>query len=312
VFTSEVSDFRMTSLDLVSQLIDDLPDVTQCMLRFFANDTKDSVGIRSPEDCKLLVLQNDLDNLCDWSQQWQLDFNAEKCKVLHHGVRNPRFQYTMTKQGKVVQLASVSEEKDLGVTFQEGLDFNQHIAQKVKKSNQMAGMLYRTFNHTHESMFVTLFKSMVRPHVEYCSTVWSPYKLKEIRLIEGVQRKATKMVKSIRHLSYPDRLRKLGLPTLEYRRCRADMIQVYKIFTNLDDADPSSFFNLQGAQTRGHAYKIRKVHSRTLKRSKSFSQPVITTWNALPEPVVTAPTLNQFKSRLNDHWRNIEMKFQPS
>ena len=173
-------------------------------------------------------------------------------------------------------------------------------------------MLNHTFNSMDEKMFTTLFKSMVRPHLEYCSAVWSPYKLRDIRQIERVQRRATKMVKGLEHLSYPERLKKLGLPTLEYRRSRADMLQVYKIMTGLEDIDCSKLFNIQPSRTRGHALKIRMGHARTLSRKKSFTEWVITTWNNLPESVVMAPTINTFKSRLNEVWKNWDAKFVPS
>ena len=83
-------------------------------------------------------------------------------------------------------------------------------------------------------MFLNLYKSIVRPHIEYAVTVCAPLYKKDMIAIENVQRRATKLVTSIKHLSYQERLRKLGLPSLEYRRERADLIEVYKIMNNID------------------------------------------------------------------------------
>ena len=103
----------------------------------------------------------------------------------------------------------------------------------------MLGLIKRTFKHMDSDMQLCLSKSLVRPHLEYCSTVWAVLlkKKKEASEIEKVQRSATKMVKNIRDLSYSERLRKLGLPTLEYKRRRADMIETFKIIHGIDKVD---------------------------------------------------------------------------
>ena len=77
-------------------------------------------------------------------------------------------------------------------------------------------------------MFLNLYKSMVRPHLEYGSQTWSPVYKKDKIIIENVQRRGTRLVKSLQHLPYEKRLETVGLPTLEYRRERADMVQVIR------------------------------------------------------------------------------------
>ena len=91
-------------------------------------------------------------------------------------------------------------------------------------------------------MFLNLYKSIVRPHLEYASTVWSVLYKKDCISIENVQRRATRMVHSIRHLNYSDRMRELGLPSLQYRRTRADLIEVFKILNGIDNCDKSQLF----------------------------------------------------------------------
>ena len=101
----------------------------------------------------------------------------------------------------------------------------------------MLGLIKRTFKHSDSDMLLCLYKSLVRPRLEYCSTVWTVLLKKEASEIEKIQRRATKMVKNIKDLSYSERLRKLGLPTLECRRRRADMIETFKIIHGIDKVD---------------------------------------------------------------------------
>ena len=161
-------------------------------------------------------------------------------------------------------------------------------------------------------MFLYLYKSIVRPHIEYAVTVCEPLYKKDMITIENVQRRATKFVTSIKHLSYQERLKKLGLPSLEYRRERADLIEVYKIMNNIDQVEKDTFFKFPNyASTRGHQFKLAKKQHRLKVRSNSFSLRVIDSWNSLPDKVVMAPSLNSFKSRLNTFWKNHPYKFDP-
>ena len=160
---------------------------------------------------------------------------------------------------------------------------------------------------------MNLFKSLVRTHLEHASPVWSPVFKKDRIAIENVQRRATKLVRCISHLPYSERLRALGLPSLEYRRERADVIQVYKILHDIDKVDKNKLFTLSGyTATRSHSLKLFKRRSRLKIRANSFSNRVVDAWNSLPEQVVQAPSLNCFKSRLNNWWKNHPAKFNPS
>ena len=100
-------------------------------------------------------------------------------------------------------------------------------------------------------MFLTLYKTLVRPHIEYATVLWSPLYKKDRIIIENVQRRATRLVRSRNNLSCPERLRKLGLPALEYRRLRADIVQVYKILNNIDKVDTTNCFRWHHIAGRG-------------------------------------------------------------
>ena len=127
-----------------------------------------------------------------------------------------------------------------------------------------------------------------------------------------MQRRATRRVQNIRHLNYTDRMKELGLPSLQYRRSRADLIEVFKILNGIDKCDKDQLFRVQTNQrTRGHTQKLFKRQFRLDLRKYFFSQRVIDDWNSLPEDVVSSENINQFKNRLNTFWKNKNTKFQP-
>ena len=145
--------------------------------------------------------------------------------------------YSMRQNGAPVIINQVAEQKDLGVIIDNKLEFVLHIQAMVKKANRNLGIIKRTFSYLDKTVFLNLYKTIVRPHLEYASTVWSVLYKKDCISIENVQRRSTRMVHSIRHLNYSDRLRDLGLPSLQYRRARADLIEVYKILNGIDKCD---------------------------------------------------------------------------
>ena len=168
----------------------------------------------------------------------------------------------------------------------------------MSRANQILGLIFRTFTYVDREMFLNLYKSLVRPHVEYATSIWSPVYKKDIIQIENV--------------TYPEHLKTLGLPTLEYRHDRADMIQVYKILNNIDKVDKDSLFKMSTYQaTRGHSQKIYKQWYRLKIRGHFFTNRIVDSWNDLPSEVVNAPSLNSFKSRLNKCWIVHPHKFDP-
>ena len=120
-------------------------------------------------------------------------------------------------------------EKDLGVHVDPLLEFNEHISKVVKKSRGIAGMIFKSISSRTSDILVPLFIALVRPNLEYANPVWSPFKRKFIDHIEKVQRQFTKKIYGLHKLSYEERLRELDLPSLEFRRIRGDMIEVYTI-----------------------------------------------------------------------------------
>ena len=172
-----------------------------------------------------------------WASIWQMFYHYKKCHHLHIGNNLEDTAYTMETPNGRVSIEKVQSEKDLGVTFDSKLNFAEHISSKVKKANQIVGLIFKTFTFMDREMFLNLFKSLVRPHLEYATAIWAPIYKNDAIQIENVPRRATRFVSNLKTLPYPRRLKSLGLPSLEYRRDRADMVQVYKILNGIDKVD---------------------------------------------------------------------------
>ena len=191
------------------------------------------------------------------------------------------------------------------------LKFEQHISSKIAKANSIAGLIRRSFSFLDGQLFKQLFTSFVRPHLEYCERVWSPHLRKDINRIESVQRRATKLVDGLRNLSYEERLRKLDLPTLAFRRLRGDMIELYKHHHLYDSRCLSSSFRPK-CKPRHHDAQLARNFANDGVRGcqhNSFYYRTIQTWNELPRNVVSAGTLNSFKNRLDKYWKEHPMRF---
>ena len=281
--------------------INDLPQCATCPVCLFADDSKIYCRVaRENRDRPELegsheLLQKDLEEIQKWADKWKMSFNVNKCKVLHMGYSNPNHEYSLN--GTI--LNKTKEERDLGVLVSNDLDFANHIKGIVSKANRMVGLIKISFESVDIDMFLNLYKSLIRPLLEYCVQAWSPHEEKDITLLENVQRRATKMVRGLGHLSYEERLNALELTKLEERRIRGDMILTYRLLSGEEDVDYRRFFTLKSHDhnTRGHFLKINTVYTRTNVRKFFFSIRVINRWNSLPGKVVSAPCTSVFKSR---------------
>ena len=280
--------------------VNDIPEHVRSLVKIFADDTK-----LYSATSNTLQLQNDLNSLAKWAEDWELTFNVDKCKVIHYGATNPNVEYTMG--GK--KLKTVEEECDLGVTFQRDLKFSSHISSKINKATSMLALIKRTFKHLDKYCFTKLYTSLVRPHLEFGNVIWYPYLRKDIERIENVQARATRLVSSLRFLPYKQRLEELSLPSLTFRRLRGDLIQTFKIIKGIDDCSVDKFFKMssQAIVTRGHSMKIEKPRCTTSFALRQFSNRVINDWNSLPQHVVDVSDTNKFKILIDRHYKDSKM-----
>ena len=284
--------------------INDLPDVVMNICKIFADDSK----VYGPST-NHVEIQNDLFKLMDWSEMWQQKFNVDKCSVIHYGRTNENHKYYMDKDHKH-ELKSSAKEKDVGVTFSKNLKFDEHIQIVTTKANQIVGMIKRSFTFMDTDMFLKLYKSVVRPHLEYANVIWHPQYIRQQKQIENVQRRATKLVSNIKDLSYPDRLKSLNLPSIQYRQLRGDLIQTYKILNQLDNIRKEEFFNPSSIDfTRNSEYKLAKPFAKSKLRSNFFSHRVINHWNNLSYFTKSSNTLHDFKVNIDNELYNLQYQF---
>ena len=278
--------------------INDMPDaVKHNFCKLFADDCKLYGKVDAKSDN---LVQADLKLLEEWSRIWQLPFNAKKCKVMHFGYNNPKLPYVLNDQ----ELDMTTSEKDLGVMVDDELKFHVHTAAATKKANQILGVIKRTYQTRDANTISTLFKSMVRPHLEYGNAIWGPCYMGDLKLVEGVQRRATKLIPNLHDLPYEERLEALQLPSMEYRRKRGDMIQMFKIMNGLVRMKVSELFNpIPSSTTRGHKQRVLRQRALKAARAKSFSQRTIQMWNCLPSNVIEAPSVDTFKKRIDESWQ---------
>jgi hypothetical protein len=298
--------------------INDLPHDIRSKIYLFADDTKLYREMDNHQE-EGDQMQEDLNKLQEWSNNWLLSFHPDKCKRLyiHQRLQDPRIQnlhmQKIDREGNTTQvnLETVCKHKDLGITVDEHLKFDQHITNITSKANQMMGLISRTFKHLDKEIFVPIYTALVRSRLEYGQAVWSPFLKMNIRMLDSVQRRATKKVPGLKHLEYPARLRALELTTLSYRRLRGDMIEVYKIMHSIYDPKTSITLPVSQTDLRGHNFKLFQIWSATDLRKYSFRSRVVKPWNGLSQHVVSAPSLSSFKRRLDKEWANHPLKYDP-
>ena len=221
--------------DMVSQVSDG-----SCV-SLFADDAKVIRKIA----CRLdyILLQRDLNDLFNWSKIWLLNFNISKCKLL----RIARvIKYCVDYHIDDVKLECVTEFPDLGVKIESDLSWHSHVTSKVKRANSLLGFIKRTlgFNSSVQSK-QTLYLALIRSTLMYGSTVWCPNR-GDMKLLEGVQRRATKYILNDYTSDYKLRLKKTNLIPLNYYKEYRDFCFMYKCihgFYNMSVCDFISFYD---------------------------------------------------------------------
>ena len=274
--------------------VNDLVDGIGSYINLFADDTKLMRRVKSIEDCK--KLQEDLDRVEKWGRKWQMEFNTNKCKVVEFGKSKKRVHWDYMMGG--VKLEKSSEEVDLGVTITQGLTPDRHISKVSGKATNLLRRIKMAFTYLDKDMIRKMFVTMVRPMLEYAAVVWSPHKKKNIRKLERVQRAATKMAPELKDLGYEERLKEMALTTLENRRERGDLINIYKMVYGMDRTG-EDLLKLETRDTRGHGKKLKKErYVRDIKKY-SFPHRAVELWNGLDEGIVNAASVHCFKARLD-------------
>ncbi len=180
-----------------------------------------------------------------------MPFIVNKCHILQVGTRSKKYEYEMCG----VKLESVHCVKDLGVTITSNLKFSQHWKRQRVKPIKCWALLKDIF-FKNKDIILPLYINLVRPHLECAVQFWLPHHAEDIAKLEAVQRRATKIIPSLRNKSYEERLARLF--TLEKRRLRGKLLECFKIlkvFTNVDANKVFSIDNL--SRTRSNGIKLR-------------------------------------------------------
>ncbi len=261
--------------------VNDLPDTVMATAKMFADDTKVYKHVKNRDDCQ--ELQEDLNRLSAWSKQWLLKFNASKCVALR--IKNS-IQYVYTLNG--TYLRDVDSQNDLGVTITNDLMPSRHILNIAKKANTRIYMIKRCFTGLTKKKLLILYKSIVRPIMEYASPVWSPWQVKDKEILQKTQDRCLRLCSE-----------NIELESLEERRKKTDLVETYKFKRGFYKTPSKTFFkDSETTHLRGHSQKIFKTRSRLEVARNFFSQRVVDPWNSLDEATVSAENPKSFKTRM--------------
>lgn len=272
--------------------------------KLFADDAKMWYSYQS---FNVNPIQIDLNNLQGWSEYMQMQIASEKCSLMHIGKNNPCRSYTICDNDVPI----VDSFNDLGVHFTNTLSFSNHCEKTAKKGFNLVWLIHRSFHFKKPNFLSKIFCSYVRPILEYASEIWNPHLLKDIIILERVQKLFTRLIPGFQRFTYVERLEKLKMKTLEERRLIKDLILLFKMINGLVDLDNSQFFSFSQIDfTRGHSKKIIFPKIKSDIEKYSFPNRIIFCWNDLPSAVVEASSLNLFRKCVNELNLSKYLKFQ--
>ena len=277
--------------------INDLPSYVspKTKVRLFADDSAVYREINSIDDC--VQLQKDLAGLERWEKMWSMQFHPDKCQLLRITNKRQPISFDYRIHGHTIQRED--SIRYLGLTISSNMSWNHHIDTICKKARSNIFFLSRNFGSCKRSVKEMLYKTYVRPTVEYCSSVWDPFTERNISSLEKIQRLGARFVNNSfsRYDEVTPMLQDLGWEPLQERRAKTKVTTLFKARNTLIDL-PLNHLRVSQVSTRSNSnYFIPYCRTETLKNSFYYSS--IRLWNRLPCDVRQAEELGAFKSTLS-------------
>ena len=286
-------------------------DIANCVshstLRCFADDTRICIFISDSNNVN--ELQSDLVEVTNWSSRNNMALHVHKLKHIRHlaNRRNPlhqlpfaheHFQYT-TSTG--TYLTPVDQLRDLGITVSSDLSWTSHIRSSCDKARKMAVWVFSVFHTRNTGVMLTLYKSLVRNHLEYCSILWNPSKIFDIQELESGQRIFTSKDHGLQHVHYWERLKTLSPMSLQRRKERYMIMHMWKILHGLTSNDLQLQFTVNPrlgnlAKVPSFRKKISAAHQTLYETSFSVMGPKL--WNCLPTQIRAISKHDSFKRQM--------------
>jgi hypothetical protein len=283
-------------IDSVSCL--ELSQGTKMLL--YADDMLVFKNIQSNQDCT--DLQNDINQIYNWSAKNYLSFNSSKCKQMVISRKHTSLIDQPLQLGNSI-LERVYTYKYLGVTVTSDLSWSEHVHTKCSKAKKLVGLLYRRFQRNADPITLfNLYRALIRPHLEYACEVWNPHLQRDILKLEKVQKFALRMCTKQWNADYFDLLSLYSAPTLADRRLLLSLCTMYKIIHDLVDFPqhvfiPKTSNNLRSS--RNTSLYIQPF-ARTNAFQSSFVPLSCSIWNTLPCYIKDSQSLAIFKRLLLD------------
>ena len=279
-------------------------EIRYSILSSFADDTRIFKSVNSVVDS--FKLQYDLNMAYKWTKKNNMTLNDAKFQLLSHGRKEDLLEkcYLSPTAKKIDKKVSV---KDLGVLMDSDCKFSSHINRVADKMKEMSGWILRTFRSRSPALMLILWKSLVLPHHDYCSQLWSPYTVADIQKLEMLQRSFVRKIDGMHALNYWEQLNKLGLYSLERRRERYRIFYVWKVIEGFSPA-------LKGISTYNHIRFGRLCHVPVIRqgpfhglRNSSFSVKALQLFNSIPRNIrdLSGCSKDQFKNKLDEFLRKI-------
>ena len=195
-------------------------------------------------------------------------------------------------------------EKDLGVLVEDRLSNSMQCQAAAAKAGRILACIRKGMYSRDKTIILPLYKTLVRPHLEYSVQFWSPVLRRDVLELERVQRRATKLIRGLEDLNYDERLQALDLFSLERRRLRRDMIAIYKYLNGDLNIGKKLFSRKECMRTPGHTMQLEEKRFNLRLRSGFFTERDTRLWNSLPQTVVTSGSMATFKRFLDVHLKD--------